>query len=76
MTDDKQMGRNLWFLVIAASVSSLGGFLFGYDNIVISGAIGYLEGTVDGCHPGDLGMMRQASVFTESLAAILPSTAP
>jgi SP family arabinose:H+ symporter-like MFS transporter len=29
-------------LVIAASVSSLGGFLFGYDNIVISGAIGYL----------------------------------
>jgi len=42
MTDDKQAGRNLWFLVIAASVSSLGGFLFGYDNIVISGAIGYL----------------------------------
>jgi MFS transporter, SP family, arabinose:H+ symporter len=28
--------------VIAASVSTLGGFLFGYDNIVISGAIGYL----------------------------------
>jgi SP family arabinose:H+ symporter-like MFS transporter len=42
MTDDKQVGRNIWFLVIAASVSSLGGFLFGYDNIVISGAIGYL----------------------------------
>ena len=36
MTDDKQMGRNLWFLVVSASVSSLGGFLFGYDNIVIS----------------------------------------
>ena len=35
-------GRNLWLLVVAASVSSLGGFLFGYDNIVISGAIGYL----------------------------------
>jgi SP family arabinose:H+ symporter-like MFS transporter len=30
-------------LVIAASVSTLGGFLFGYDNIVISGAIGYLS---------------------------------
>jgi MFS transporter, SP family, arabinose:H+ symporter len=30
-------------LIIAASVSSLGGFLFGYDNIVISGAIGYLS---------------------------------
>lgn len=29
-------------LVIAAIVSALGGLLFGYDNIVISGAIGYL----------------------------------
>ncbi len=42
MVEERQTGRNLWFLVIAASVSSLGGFLFGYDNIVISGAIGYL----------------------------------
>jgi SP family arabinose:H+ symporter-like MFS transporter len=30
-------------LAIAASVAALGGFLFGYDNIVISGAIGYLS---------------------------------
>ncbi len=30
-------------LVIAASVATLGGFLFGYDNIVISGAIGFLS---------------------------------
>jgi len=30
-------------LFIAASVSTLGGFLFGYDNIVISGAIGFLS---------------------------------
>ena len=30
-------------LLIAASVSTLGGLLFGYDNIVISGAIGYLS---------------------------------
>lgn len=30
-------------LVVAASVAALGGFLFGYDNIVISGAIGYLS---------------------------------
>lgn len=32
-------GLALW---IASTVSSLGGFLFGYDNIVISGAIGHL----------------------------------
>ena len=30
-------------LVLATVVSALGGFLFGYDNIVISGAIGYLS---------------------------------
>jgi MFS transporter, SP family, arabinose:H+ symporter len=30
-------------LFIAATVSTLGGLLFGYDNIVISGAIGYLS---------------------------------
>jgi len=30
-------------LIVAATVSTLGGFLFGYDNIVISGAIGYLS---------------------------------
>ncbi len=29
-------------LVVSTLTSSLGGFLFGYDNIVISGAIGYL----------------------------------
>jgi sugar porter (SP) family MFS transporter len=30
-------------LVVATLVSALGGFLFGYDNIVISGAIGHLS---------------------------------
>ncbi|MGD0515175.1 MAG: sugar porter family MFS transporter [Terriglobales bacterium] len=29
--------------MVAASVATLGGFLFGYDNIVISGAIGFLS---------------------------------
>jgi SP family arabinose:H+ symporter-like MFS transporter len=37
----QKAGRfSLW---IATAVSSLGGFLFGYDNIVISGAIGHLS---------------------------------
>ena len=31
-----------WHLIVAASVAGLGGLLFGYDNIVISGAIRYL----------------------------------
>lgn len=35
--------RNVRHVVIATLVSSLGGFLFGYDNIVISGAIAYLS---------------------------------
>jgi hypothetical protein len=29
------------------------------------------EGTVDGCHPNDLGMMRQAEVFSKALAPLL-----
>jgi hypothetical protein len=29
------------------------------------------EGTVDGCHPTDLGMMRQAEVFAAALEPIL-----
>jgi len=32
-----------WHLIVSASVAGLGGLLFGYDNIVISGAIGYLS---------------------------------
>ena len=29
------------------------------------------DGTVDGCHPNDIGMMRQATVFIKSLSTIL-----
>jgi len=32
------------------------------------------EGTVDGVHPNDLGMMRQAMVFVKRLSPLLPST--
>lgn len=34
--------RSRGLLFVATLVAALGGFLFGYDNIVISGAIGYL----------------------------------
>jgi hypothetical protein len=30
------------------------------------------EGTVDGCHPNDLGMMRQAAAYTKAIARLLP----
>jgi hypothetical protein len=54
-----------------------------YDRLVADGvpgltllpATGMLgtdgEGTVDGCHPNDLGMARQAEVFTRALAPLL-----
>lgn len=29
------------------------------------------EGTVDGCHPNDLGMMRQSDTFTKAMAPLL-----
>src|SRR5450432_4267780 len=38
-----ELGYSRGPLIIAATVSTLGGLLFGYDNIVISGAIGYLS---------------------------------
>jgi len=32
------------------------------------------EGTVDGCHPNDVGMMRQAAGYTQALTPLLDST--
>ena len=29
------------------------------------------DGTVDGCHPNDLGMMRQAIVFAKALSPLV-----
>ena len=34
------------------------------------------DGTVDGCHPNDIGMMRQATVFSKSLSTILGMPTP
>jgi SP family arabinose:H+ symporter-like MFS transporter len=42
-SDNSNSGYSRIPLIVAASVSTLGGLLFGYDNIVISGAIGYLS---------------------------------
>lgn len=34
------------------------------------------DGTVDGCHPNDIGMMRQATAFSKSLSTILGASTP
>jgi MFS transporter, SP family, arabinose:H+ symporter len=39
----QQASASSWALTLSTLVSALGGFLFGYDNIVISGAIGHLS---------------------------------
>jgi SP family arabinose:H+ symporter-like MFS transporter len=43
LNESSSAGYSRTPLVIAATVSTLGGLLFGYDNIVISGAIGFLS---------------------------------
>ncbi len=46
MIENARLGSYVAFrvsLVLSTVVSALGGFLFGYDNIVISGAIGHLS---------------------------------
>src|SRR5690348_16278983 len=42
LRESRRLVRERLALFIATTVSFLGGFLFGYDNIVISGAIGHL----------------------------------
>ena len=48
----------------------------GMKNLHLLPSLGMLgddtEGTVDGCHPNDLGMMRQAKVFADALSPLLP----
>ncbi len=39
--------RGLRFILFVTSVAAIGGFLFGYDTAVISGAIGFLESHFD-----------------------------
>ncbi len=41
--DPQRSAGSLAVLIVSTLVSALGGFLFGYDNIVISGAIGHLS---------------------------------
>ena len=47
----------------------------GVKNVHFLANLGMLgddtEGTVDGCHPNDLGMMRQAEVFIKALSPLL-----
>jgi len=47
----------------------------GLSNLHFLSNLGMLgddtEGTVDGCHPNDLGMMRQAQVFAKALSPLL-----
>src|SRR5207249_9336389 len=58
-------------LLIAASVSTLGGLLFGYDNIVISGAIGYLTQLFH-LDAAGTGWAQDALSSGASSAALLP----
>jgi hypothetical protein len=48
----------------------------GVKNVYFLSNLGMMgddtEGTVDGCHPSDLGFMRQAEVFARALAPLLP----
>jgi sugar porter (SP) family MFS transporter len=40
---DEQSAGGLGLIVLATAVTSIGGFLFGYDTAVISGAIGFIQ---------------------------------
>jgi len=36
---------NIRYILLISIVAAFGGFLFGYDNAVVSGAIGFLTNT-------------------------------
>jgi hypothetical protein len=64
-TDKGRVLRGIYEKMTAAGVKNLH-FL---SNQGMLGADG--EGTVDGCHPNDLGMMRQAEVFITAIKPLL-----
>ena len=61
-TDPRGVRGSLAVLIVSTLVSSLGGFLFGYDNIVISGAIGHLA-KYYGLHPAAMGWAASCALI-------------
>jgi len=60
--------RRIYAELKAEGISNLH-FLSNRDMLGADG-----EGTVDGCHPNDVGMLRQATVFSKALSGILGTT--
>jgi hypothetical protein len=60
--------RGIFETLVAAGDTNLH-FLSNQDMLGSDG-----EGTVDGCHPNDLGMLRQAAVFSKALLPLLTDT--
>lgn len=60
--------RRIYAELKAEGISNLH-FLSNRDMLGADG-----EGTVDGCHPNDVGMLRQVTVFSKALSGILGTT--
>lgn len=65
-TDKGRVLRTVFDKLTAEGVKNL--YFLSSENML--GTDG--EGTVDACHPNDLGMMRQAEVFVKALQPLLP----